>query len=639
MKAKEFIIELKKPSKPPNFVAKNASLAGKAGQHKNKKRATQQGDVKHKRDLMPMESQGVAEGEDSKEIGPGWKTEHGIVDRVDGNSVIVKTSQGKMRVNITDIKTAEAPEQGMAEGTDDLRSAVLSVLQNIYNGARAGEEMIDAVADELGDYFQDVKRSKDKALRQAYQFMRQEGAEAEGNPGMMAQVAKQAIDVLSQQGVAEGLEGKVVFSGTGANGGKYEIIRHGDDFMIRANGKHIDSYGSLQRAIGVLKNEVPGLKQGVAEGPNDGSEDNFTIDDIKRLEKIQDFETLKAQAKQLIKGKPARRMKPEKISFFYNRVDTLRNPLAVIKMMYDMMLAGEGNRVIGSRNSMSSNSYRQRFGEQGVAEVSLGNYREKALKQKAQSQMGAMFNKDSEKQKQDLATFNKRERGLNRLKARDEVARKSTADKQMADNIAKLPELKAEYERMKAEYKSLGGSNWQYADREQNLTDRERKARSMEGPMNNLWRTISAAEKAQKSQGVGEGWKDKVAAAGLAGAMAFGAAGANARVTPGDDPSINRLTGKQIATQQATDNAPAKAEAPKGFSKEYLQAVVDGKHPRPMVSVEKAKELLKNMSESSKISFAGTKVGHKEGPAGQWRNDGAKKNKPAKPGDLVGGGM
>ena len=271
-----------------------------------------------------------------------------------------------------------------------------------------------------------------------------------------------------------------------------------------------------------------------------------------------------------------------------------------------------------------------------VAEASLGDYREKAQKQKAQSRMGAMFNDPDA-----LATFNKRERGLNRLKARDEVARKSTADKQMADNIAKLPELKAEYERMKAEYKSLGGSNWQYADREQNLTDREREARSMEGPMNNLWRTISAAEKAQKNQGVGEGWKDKVAAAGLAGAMAFGAGSANARVTPGDDPSINRLTGKPIATQQATDTAPAKAEAPKGFSKEYLQAVVDGKHPRPMVSVEKAQQLLKQMD--SKVGegsmFAGAKVGHKEGPAGQWRNDGAKKNKPAKPGDLVGDGM
>ena len=106
-------------------------------------------------------------------------------------------------------------------------------------------------------------------------------------------------------------------------------------------------------------------------------------------------------------------------------------------------------------------------------------------------------------------------------------------------------------------------------------------------------------DKEAKQKGVEEGWKDKVAAAGLAGAMAFGAAGANARVTPGDDPSINRLTGKPIAAQQATDNAPAKAQAPKGFSKEYLQSVVDGKHPRPMVSVEKAKELLKNMSEGS----------------------------------------
>ena len=37
------------------------------------------------------------------------------------------------------------------------------------------------------------------------------------------------------------------------------------------------------------------------------------------------------------------------------------------------------------------------------------------------------------------------------------------------------------------------------------------------------------------------------------------------------------------------------------------------------------------------IPFAGAKVGHKEGPAGQWRNKGPKANKPAKAGDLVGG--
>ena len=111
-------------------------------------------------------------------------------------------------------------------------------------------------------------------------------------------------------------------------------------------------------------------EKGMAEGPNDGKEDNFTIDDIKRLEQIKDFETLKAQAKELIKGKPIRRMKPEKISWFYNHIDTLKNPMAVIKMMYDLMLAGEGNRVIGSRNSMNPNSYRSRFGEEDMAEGS-----------------------------------------------------------------------------------------------------------------------------------------------------------------------------------------------------------------------------------------------------------------------------
>jgi hypothetical protein len=132
--------------------------------------------------------------------------------------------------------------------------------------------------------------------------------------------------------------------------------------------KHKKPYmESLRTKIDQLKSKL--AEQGVAEGPNDGKEDNFTIDDIKNLERIRDFETLKAQAKELIKGKPARRMKPEKISWFYNHIDTLKNPLAVIKMMYDLMLAGEGNKVIGSRNSMSSNSYRSRFGEQGMSEA------------------------------------------------------------------------------------------------------------------------------------------------------------------------------------------------------------------------------------------------------------------------------
>jgi len=54
MKAKEFVIELKKESKPRNFVAKNAKMGG-AGQHKDKKKAEKQGDVKHKKELATME--------------------------------------------------------------------------------------------------------------------------------------------------------------------------------------------------------------------------------------------------------------------------------------------------------------------------------------------------------------------------------------------------------------------------------------------------------------------------------------------------------------------------------------------------------------------------------------------------------
>ena len=50
MRAKDII----PASKPRNFVAKNQKTAG-AGAHKDKKRAEKQGDVKHKKDLMPME--------------------------------------------------------------------------------------------------------------------------------------------------------------------------------------------------------------------------------------------------------------------------------------------------------------------------------------------------------------------------------------------------------------------------------------------------------------------------------------------------------------------------------------------------------------------------------------------------------
>lgn len=184
-----------------------------------------------------------------------------------------------------------------------------------------------------------------------------------------------------------------------------------------------------------------------------------------------------------------------------------------------------------------------------ISEIDLGDYRKKAAMQKAQSQMGAMFARDPEEREKNLATFNKREKGLNRLKARDEKSRKAAADKDMADTIAQLPQLKDEYEQMKAKYKSLGGSNWQYADREQNLTDREREARSMEGPMNNLWRRISAAEKAQ---GRGD---ESLEEAGML------------KVAKDDEKQTilqNPTTGVQTQIDKTNPNAPRLAQDDKG---------------------------------------------------------------------------
>jgi hypothetical protein len=107
-------------------------------------------------------------------------------------------------------------------------------------------------------------------------------------------------------------------------------------------------------------------KKGVAEGKADY---NFDAEDLKRLERIRDLPTLKTQALALISRPSAKPMKPEKVEWFKNALERMNSPIKVIKLMYDLLLSGEGHAVVGSRSSMNPNSYRQRFGEQGVAEA------------------------------------------------------------------------------------------------------------------------------------------------------------------------------------------------------------------------------------------------------------------------------
>ena len=110
----------------------------------------------------------------------------------------------------------------------------------------------------------------------------------------------------------------------------------------------------------------------LSEDTIEGKRDNFTIDDIKALERIRDLETIKTRAKELIKGFPDRRMKPEKIDYFYNRIDSLASPMQVIKLMYDLLLAGEGMKTIGSRYSTSANTYQRRFDEMTGGVIAAG---------------------------------------------------------------------------------------------------------------------------------------------------------------------------------------------------------------------------------------------------------------------------
>ena len=124
-----------------------------------------------------------------------------------------------------------------------------------------------------------------------------------------------------------------------------------------------------------------------AKGVSEGKADyNFDIEDLKRLERIRDLATLKTQAMMLISKPSAKPMRPEKVEWFRNALEKMNTPLKVIKLMYDLLLSGEGHSVVGSRSSMNPNSYRQRFNEQDTAEDSLAGMKRLAGIASAQTQ-------------------------------------------------------------------------------------------------------------------------------------------------------------------------------------------------------------------------------------------------------------
>ena len=75
------------------------------------------------------------------------------------------------------------------------------------------------------------------------------------------------------------------------------------------------------------------------------------------------------------------------------------------------------------------------------------------------------------------------------------ASRKKQADEETKKDSPNLSNYEKQHAEMKSRYESLGGNKHQYADREQNLSEQERKARGIEYGMNQLSNKISAIKK------------------------------------------------------------------------------------------------------------------------------------------------
>ncbi len=105
---------------------------------------------------------------------------------------------------------------------------------------------------------------------------------------------------------------------------------------------------------------------------------NFTTDDLYKLQSMDDLGKIKKYALKLISNKESTRpMDPKKVAWFDGALERLQSKDGVVKMMWDLLLSGEGHKVIGDRFSTNKNSYRTAMGEGAVPD----NSAERKIKQ------------------------------------------------------------------------------------------------------------------------------------------------------------------------------------------------------------------------------------------------------------------
>lgn len=92
-------------------------------------------------------------------------------------------------------------------------------------------------------------------------------------------------------------------------------------------------------------------------------DDNFSADDLHHLEKIRDLSKAKEFALSLINRPSKKPLSPKKKAWFTTGVTRAKSTNELVRMLWSMLMSGEGNPVIGSRYSTKPSHYRAQFGE------------------------------------------------------------------------------------------------------------------------------------------------------------------------------------------------------------------------------------------------------------------------------------
>jgi len=216
------------PSKPRNFVAKNAINTG-AGAHKDKKKAMKQGDTKHKKDYAEgMEEKFQAQLDMLNEIKKGQKDSNGYSSCWTGYHA-AGTKKGKNGGRVRNCVPNEDVEEGYAINEN---SDVLAGLTDILKMAASRQapqnpryfaQQVKDVALQLKDnpatqkwsnYLDGVVRWADVISSGKEQYSSGFANEVHSVLGPATRAYQDAL--LNKQGVAEGIKGAIAGGAAGA---------------------------------------------------------------------------------------------------------------------------------------------------------------------------------------------------------------------------------------------------------------------------------------------------------------------------------------------------------------------------------------------------------------------------------------